>query len=127
MVAALQSELVGVKTTVASLQETIANPAQENLLLKRRLFGNKAERSHERDAAGARLKGRRNLGATVAGSLDGRTLLGEANDQGLERDTTVTDGIAGAVGKAVQARPLPPPSERGWRSAAVARVQIPYT
>jgi len=46
LVAALQSELVGVKTTVASLQETIANLAQENLLLKRRLFGNKTERSH---------------------------------------------------------------------------------
>ena len=46
LVAALQSELVGVKTTVASLEETIANLAQENLLLKRRLFGNKTERSH---------------------------------------------------------------------------------
>ena len=46
LVAALQSELVGVKTTVASLQETIASLAQENLLLKRRLFGNKTERSH---------------------------------------------------------------------------------
>lgn len=46
LVAALQSELVGVKTTVASLEETIANLAQENLLLKRRLYGNKTERSH---------------------------------------------------------------------------------
>ena len=44
--AALQSELVGVKTKVASLEETIANLAHENLLLKRRLFGNKTERSH---------------------------------------------------------------------------------
>lgn len=50
IVAALQSELVGVKAAlgakVASLEETIANLAQENQLLKRRLFGNKTERSH---------------------------------------------------------------------------------
>jgi len=53
-VAALQSELVGLKATlgakVASLEETIANLAQENLLLKRRLFGNKTERSHTSEA-----------------------------------------------------------------------------
>jgi transposase len=48
--AALQSELVGVKAQmaakVASLEETIANLANENTLPKRRLFGNKTERSH---------------------------------------------------------------------------------
>jgi hypothetical protein len=31
---------------VASLEETIANLAHENLLLKRKLFGNKTERGH---------------------------------------------------------------------------------
>jgi len=50
LVAALQSELVGVKAAhgarVASLEETIANLAHENQLLKRRLFGNKTERVH---------------------------------------------------------------------------------
>lgn len=50
LVATLQSELVGVRATlnakVASLEETIANLAHENQLLKRRLFGNKTERSH---------------------------------------------------------------------------------
>jgi transposase len=50
LVAALQSELVGVKMAlgakVTSLEETIANLAQENTLLKRRLFGNKTERGH---------------------------------------------------------------------------------
>jgi transposase len=50
MLAALQSELVGVKAAfdakVSSLEETIANLAHENQLLKRRLFGNKTERSH---------------------------------------------------------------------------------
>lgn len=35
---------------MASLEETIANLAQENLLLKRRLFGNKTERSHTSEA-----------------------------------------------------------------------------
>ena len=46
LVAALQSELVGVNAKVSSLEETIANLAQENHLLKRRLYGNKTERSH---------------------------------------------------------------------------------
>jgi transposase len=48
LMAALQSELVGVKAAlnakVSSLEETIANLAHENQLLKRRLFGNKTER-----------------------------------------------------------------------------------
>lgn len=50
LVAALQAEVVGIKaeTTakVQSLQDTIANLAHENALLKRRLYGNKTERSH---------------------------------------------------------------------------------
>jgi len=54
LLAALQSELVGVKAQmgakVASLEETIANLAHENALLKRRLFGNKTERSHTSEA-----------------------------------------------------------------------------
>jgi hypothetical protein len=51
-VSALQVELVGVKSRVReteteneSLRETIANLANENQLLKRRVFGNKTERS----------------------------------------------------------------------------------
>jgi hypothetical protein len=35
---------------VATLEETIANLAHENALLKRRLFGNKTERSHTSEA-----------------------------------------------------------------------------
>jgi len=54
LLAVLQSELVGVKAQmgakVASLEETIANLAHENALLKRRLFGNKTERSHTSEA-----------------------------------------------------------------------------
>jgi len=54
LLAALQSEIVGIKAAlgakVASLEETVANLAQENLLLKRRLFGNKTERSHTSEA-----------------------------------------------------------------------------
>jgi transposase len=46
LVTALQSELVGTQARVTSLEETIANLAQENMLLKRRLFGNKTERAH---------------------------------------------------------------------------------
>jgi transposase len=54
LLAALQSELLGVKAEmgakVASLEETIANLAHENALLKRRLFGNKTEHSHTSEA-----------------------------------------------------------------------------
>jgi hypothetical protein len=50
LLATLQSELVGLKAEtavkVASLEDTIANLAHENALLKRRLYGNKTERSH---------------------------------------------------------------------------------
>jgi len=54
LIAALQSELVGLKaemgTKVATLEETIANLAHENAILKRRLFGNKTERSYTSEA-----------------------------------------------------------------------------
>ena len=49
-VSTLQAELVALKAEtgakVASLEDTIANLAHENALLKRRLYGNKTERSH---------------------------------------------------------------------------------
>lgn len=54
LLAALQNELIGIKAEygakVASLEETIANLAHENMLLKRRLFGNKTEHSHTSEA-----------------------------------------------------------------------------
>ena len=52
LVSTLQVELVGLKQRVtegetqnASLRETILNLSHENMLLKRRLFGNKTERT----------------------------------------------------------------------------------
>jgi transposase len=54
LIAALQSELVGLKAElgakVATLEETITNLAHENALLKRRLYGNKTERSQTSEA-----------------------------------------------------------------------------
>lgn len=54
LIAALQSELAGTKAEmgakVSSLEETLANLAQENMLLKRRLYGNKTERSRTSEA-----------------------------------------------------------------------------
>jgi transposase len=44
--ASLQSELVSLKLQIQSLHETIGNLTQENDLLRRRLLGNKTERSH---------------------------------------------------------------------------------
>jgi hypothetical protein len=50
LLATLQSELVGLKAEtavkVASLEDTITELAHENALLKRRLYGNKTERSY---------------------------------------------------------------------------------
>jgi hypothetical protein len=49
MIAQLQAEIVGVKAEtaikIASLEDTITGLAHENALLKRRLYGNKTERS----------------------------------------------------------------------------------
>jgi hypothetical protein len=44
-VAAIQAEVAGLKVQVAALQDTIVNLTHENVILKRRLFGNKTERS----------------------------------------------------------------------------------
>jgi len=49
-IAALQSELAGLKADsaakVGALEGTVANLAHENAILKRRLYGNRTERSH---------------------------------------------------------------------------------
>jgi hypothetical protein len=54
LIAALQSELAGMKAEmgakVSSLEETLANLAQDNMLLKWRLYGNKTERSRTSEA-----------------------------------------------------------------------------
>ena len=96
LVAALQSELVGVKTAlsakVSSLEETIANLAQENQLLKRRLFGNKTERSHTNEmqlalgdllAAEAQLQ--KELDAAVAAANQGAGSEGQQPGGGGQR------------------------------------------
>jgi transposase len=54
LLSTLQAELAGLKTETAakvqSLQDTITNLAHENALLKRKLYGNKTERSHTAEA-----------------------------------------------------------------------------
>src|SRR5262245_8080568 len=54
LISTLQTELVGVKAEltakVQALEGTLANLAHENTLLKRRLYGNKTERSHTSEA-----------------------------------------------------------------------------
>jgi transcriptional regulator with XRE-family HTH domain len=58
--------------------------------------------------------------------LDRKTVgryLEQANEHGLELEAAVTDEIAGAVGKEVQARPLPTPSE-AWQALIGRRAQI---
>ncbi len=60
--------------------------------------------------------------ARVMGKTVGR-YLDQASERGLEPQAMVTDEIAGAVGKQVQARPLPPPSE-AWQTLTGRRSQI---
>lgn len=54
LISTLQTELAGVRaelsTKVQALESTIANLAHENMLLKRRLYGTKTERSHTSEA-----------------------------------------------------------------------------
>jgi transposase len=95
--AALQAELVTIKAEitakVTSLEDTIANLAHENELLKRRLYGNKTERSHTSELQLA-------LGDLLAGEAK---LQGELDD---------------AVGKAAAAVDPDPKPETGARERA---------
>ena len=95
LVTALQSELVGTKAKVISLEETIANLAQENMLLKRRLYGNKTERSHTSEAQLA-------LGDLLAAESQLRKELDAAVAQ-AKKDAGVESNQPGAPGK----RPKP--------------------
>lgn len=45
LVAAIQAEVAGLKVQIGALQDTIVNLTHENVILKRRLFGNKTERT----------------------------------------------------------------------------------
>jgi transposase len=93
---AMQSELVGVKAAmeakVSSLEDTIANLAHENQLLKRRLFGNKTERGHTSEmqlalgdllAAEAQLQ--KDLDAAVAAAKQGAGGEAQRPGAGAER------------------------------------------
>jgi hypothetical protein len=93
--AALQAELVAIKAEatakVASLEETIGNLAHENALLKRRLYGNKTERSRTSELQLAL----------------GELLADEAKLQG-ELDTEL-DAAVGKAKDAIEPEPAPGP------------------
>src|SRR5438105_14131002 len=58
--------------------------------------------------------------------LDRKTVgryIDEAKAGGIVADIAVTEEVARAVGKGVQTRPLPPPSQQ-WRAAAPRRGQV---
>jgi transposase len=106
--AALQAELVAIKAEstakVASLEETIGNLAHENALLKRRLYGNKTERSRTSE-----------LQLALSDLL-----AGEAQLQG-ELDTAV-----GKAKDAIEPEPKPAPGPRatpkGRRDLSVSKL-----
>jgi hypothetical protein len=82
LVSALQVELVGLKshvtdgqTQIASLRETVLNLTHENELLKRRLYGNKTERSRTSElqlALGDLLDGEKRLQKQLDDARGGR-------------------------------------------------------
>lgn len=101
MVSALQIEVVGIKTRFAesetrnaSLEETIVNLAQENELLKRRLYGNKTERS-----------GTSELQLTLGNLLDAEKRLQKELDEAVAKARD--DGNGAAAPPADAQRPKP--------------------
>lgn len=106
--AALQAELLAIKAEstakVASLEETIGNLAHENALLKRRLYGNKTERSRTSELQLAL----------------GELLAGEAQLQGE------LDAAVGKAKDAIEPEPKPAPGPRatpkGRRDLSVSKL-----
>ena len=106
--AALQAELVAIKAEstakVASLEETIGNLAHENALLKRRLYGNKTERSRTSE-----------LQLALGGLL--------ASEAQLQKDL---DDAVGKAKDAVEPEPKPAPGPRatpkGRRDLSVSKL-----
>lgn len=96
LVATLQSEVLGIKTRLTerethidSLEETIVNLAQENELLKRRIYGNKTERLRTSEHQ-----------LTLGNLLDGEKRLQKELDDAVAKAATSTDAAEG-----------PPPAE----------------
>jgi transposase len=105
--AVLQAELAAIKTEtavkVASLEDTIANLAHENTLLKRRLYGNRTERSHTSELQLA-------LGDLLAGEAELQKAL---------------DGAVGKVKDAVEPEPKPAgqrPTPKGRRDLSLSKL-----
>src|SRR5262245_33496741 len=104
VVSALQVELVGVKsrmrerdTEVESLRETIVNLTHENQLLKRRVYGNKTERSQTSE-----------LQLLLGGLFDAEKPLQKQLDQAVAQATDTQRGDDGT----------PPPKEEPKRKPA---------
>ncbi len=106
--AALQAELAAIKTEtavkVASLEDTITNLAHENSLLKRRLYGNRTERSHTSELQLA-------LGDLLAGEAELQKAL---------------DDAVGKVQGAVEPEPKPAagprPAPKGRRDLSLSKL-----
>jgi hypothetical protein len=105
--AVLQAELAAIKTEtavkVASLKDTIANLAHENTLLKRRLYGNRTERSHTSELQLA-------LGDLLAGEAELQKAL---------------DGAIGKVKDALEPEPKPAgprPTPKGRRDLSLSKL-----
>jgi len=101
LVSALQVEVVGLRTRftesetrVESLQETIVNLAQENALLKRRIYGNKTERM-----------GTSELQLTLGNLLDGEKQLQKELDAAVAKARGSSDAESEAPAKALREKP----------------------
>ena len=101
-VSALQSELLGVKTQMreseaqnASLRETIVELTHENQLLKRRLFGNKTERTRASElqlALGSLLDDEKQLQQQLDEAVSNAAAAGKDGDGASSRPSETTKG-----------------------------------
>jgi len=119
-VSTLQAELVALKAEtaakVASLEDTIGNLAQENALLKRRLFGNRTERSHTSElqlALGDLLAGEAQLQQALEDAVGKvEDAVGKADDDALDK----ADNVLGPEPKP----PGPRAAPRGRRNLSAS-------
>jgi transposase len=101
IVAALQGEVAGLKVQIGVLQDTIVNLTHENVLLKRRLFGNKTERSRTDE-----------LQLTLGDLLDREKQLQKELDQALAAAQDAQRGDAEKRSGSENDKPAPKPRGR---------------
>jgi len=90
----MQAEVAGLRVQIATMQDVIVNLTHENTLLKRRLYGNKTEKSHTSE-----------LQLTLGNLLDSEKELTKELEQAAKAARDAAEGEA-------ENKPSNPPSEK---------------